>query len=369
MDKRLLFTLLTVVTVVLVLTISGCSPPNPNSPYGINAHVPDIPVVDFIRDAGIGWIRVDFNWYNLEPEKDSYKWFQMDTVVAYARAQGLSIFATLAYSPEWANGTGNRADPPLDATDWYDFVYDTVSRYKNDVKHWGMWNEPNLTHFFTGTKWQYREMILKPGAQAAKAADPGCFVVGPELAHVYSADWAGWMVEAMSAGGAEHIDIISHHCYPADCTDNVFQCLDRNSNPLLSWGTLLNVLAHLGVDHKPVWLTEVGWRSDQSSEIDQSWHYFQLLAGVIQRPYIHKVFPYEIKDDPTPGVPPWGIVHADLRPKEAYFTYKTFINNYPPPTPLIRANRKRGTDYVEINNENRKEGARKKKWTTCWIFH
>ncbi len=37
------------------------------------------------------------------------------------------------------------------------------------------------------------------------------------------------------------------------------------------------------------------------------------------------MFPYEIRDDPNPGVPPWGIVRADYTPKEAYYTYRDFI--------------------------------------------
>jgi polysaccharide biosynthesis protein PslG len=164
-----------------------------NSPYGINSHVPDNATLDRIAGAGIGWIRVDMNWFQMEPGRDSYNWGFMDTVVNQARARGLEVFATLAYTPAWANGTGNIADPPLDTADWYDFVFDTVSRYKSKVKYWGMWNEPNLDSFFTGSGWQYREWILKPGSQAAKAADPACFVLGPDLAHLNSADYPSWM--------------------------------------------------------------------------------------------------------------------------------------------------------------------------------
>ena len=231
-----------------------------NSPYGINSHVPDNTTLDLVAGAGIGWIRVDMNWFQMEPGRDSYNWGFMDSVVNNARARGLEIFATLAYSPAWANGTGNIADPPLDTADWYDFVYDTVNRYKNSVKYWGMWNEPNLEDFFTGNGWQYREWILKPGAQAAKAADPTCLVLGPELAHLTSSDWPDWMEEAMIAGGADHIDIVSHHCYKGDTGNDIFKYLDADAG-YWPWDPppLMKVLENLGVDGKPVWLTEVTW--------------------------------------------------------------------------------------------------------------
>lgn len=297
-----------------------------NSPYGINSHVPDTSTLNMIQGAGIGWIRVDMNWFQMEPGRDSYNWGFMDSVVNNARARGLEIFATLAYSPAWANGTGNIADPPLDTADWYDFVYDTVRRYRNSVKYWGMWNEPNLESFFTGNGWQYREWILKPGSQAAKAADPGCFVLAPDLAHLSSSDWPDWMEEAMIAGGADHIDIITHHCYKGDTGDDIFKYLDKGS---FHWPwdppPLMDVLNDLGVDHMPVWLTEVGFHTDDVSEADQAKYYHQLLWGVLQRGYLHKVFPYEIRDDPNPDVPPWGIIRSDYTPKQAYYTYRDFI--------------------------------------------
>jgi hypothetical protein len=214
--------------------------------------------------------------------------------------------------------------------DWSDFVYDTVSRYRDRIDHWGMWNEPNLEQFFTGNGWQYREWILKPGAQAAKAADPDCFVLGPELAHLSSADWPGWMDEAMKAGGADFIDIVTHHCYKGDTGADVFDYLDAGAFHF-PWDDppLMDVLADLGVDDKPVWLTETGWDTDGAkdgiSESAQADNYHQLLWGVYTRGYLQAVFPYEIRDDPTAGVPHWGIVRSDYSPKPAYSTYRDFI--------------------------------------------
>jgi hypothetical protein len=316
---------------VLVVAWIGVLHADVNSPWGINAHVPNNQVLDLVAQAGIGWVRLDFNWFTLEPERDHYNWGYMDSVVSNARARGLEIFATLAYTPAWANGTGNIADPPTDPNDWYDFVHDTVARYRGSIKYWGMWNEPNLENFFTGSGWQYREWILKPGAQAAKAADPSCFVLAPELAHLNSADWPGWMEEAMTAGGADYVDIITHHCYKGDTGWDTFDFLDEGA---FHWPwddpPLMDVLKDLGVDDRPVWLTEVGWTTaekDDVSEADQAEYYHQLLWGVYERDYLHKVFPYEIIDDPTTGVPHWGIVHSNYVPKQAWYTYRDFVAN------------------------------------------
>ena len=73
---------------------------------------------------------------------------------------------------------------------------------------------------------------------------------------------------------------------------------------------------------------------EELSEEEQATYYHQLLWGVHTRGYLEKVFPYEIRDDPNAGVPPWGIVRADYSPKEAYYTYRDFITApSEPPTP------------------------------------
>jgi len=327
------------------LCLAGLAVADVNSPYGINSHVPDNRLLDLIAQAGIGWIRVDMNWFTLEPNKNQYNFGYMDSVVNNARARGLEIFATLAYTPGWANGTGNTADPPTDPNDWYNFVYNTVHHYRGQIKYWGMWNEPNLTGFFTGVAWQYREWILKPGAQAAKAADPSCFVLGPELSHLSSGDWPGWLEEIMKAGGSDYIDIITHHCYKGNTGDDTFNYLDKGA---FHWPwddpPLMDVLDSIGVGDKPVWLTEVGWATDDISESDQALYYQQLLWGMLQRDYLKKVFPYTIIDCPDQQLePPFGILKSDYTPKQAYSKYRDFIAN-PTEPPSSGCNMAAGAD-------------------------
>jgi hypothetical protein len=318
-------TITVIVAVTAILAGQGRASADVGSAWGINTHVPDTSTLDLVKQAGIGWIRVDFNWFTLEPGRDKYNWGYMDGVVSAAKARGLEIFATLAYSPSWASGTSNVADPPADPADWYDFVYDTVHRYSGSIHYWGMWNEPNLDGFFTGEDWQYREWILKPGSQAAKAADPGCFVLGPELAHL--SGWDTALRNILDAGGKDVIDIITHHCYKGDTGWDIFDYLDPGAfHAIWDPAPLMDILDEEGVD-KPVWLTEVGWNTDDVSESDQALYYHQLLWGVHERAWLEKVFPYEMKDDPSPGVPPWGIIRADYSPKPAYDKYRDFIVN------------------------------------------
>ena len=84
-----------------------------SSPYGINTHLPSAALLDKVAQTGIDWIRVDFNWFLMEPSNDDFNWGQTGQMVNDARARDLEVFATLAYTPGWASGTSNITDPIL----------------------------------------------------------------------------------------------------------------------------------------------------------------------------------------------------------------------------------------------------------------
>ncbi len=114
---------------VTSLVLAGlCPAPALASPYGINAHIPDTARMDRAVQAGIEWIRCDFNWNMLEPAQDQFAWSTFDTLVSQADARGLKIFATIAYTPPWANGGQAQYVPPSNPADWYDAVFKIVSR-------------------------------------------------------------------------------------------------------------------------------------------------------------------------------------------------------------------------------------------------
>ena len=132
----------------------------PDCPYGVNAHNASDDQLALAADAGIHWVRLDVNWYQVEASEGSYDWSTLDRFVDTADDLGLEVFATVAYSPEWAV-SGPCDDSAADDADWChnrlpdegawtNFLSVLVARYGGRVKHWGLWNEPNLGGFFSG---------------------------------------------------------------------------------------------------------------------------------------------------------------------------------------------------------------------------
>ena len=293
-----------------------------------------------IADSGMGWVRVDFDWYGFEPAKGQFDWTVLDAVVASARANGLKIFPSIGYTPSWATDGEERTGVPGNSSDWTDAVTAAVTRYRNDIQHWGIWNEPNTTSFWKGTRQQFIDVILRPGADAIRAANPNAKVLGPELAHFFSTGrtWYLWMKDILAQAG-DKIDIVSHHVYPrplASSYNSMTSLLNKDtlvgSNPDL-WGlfgihpSVREVLRELNWNGD-VWLTEFGWRTSDISEQEIADNYTGLFNDWLtqnpNRDWIDKLFLYHSETDD------YGIFNPDGSPRLAYYAIRDFIDSQVP---------------------------------------
>jgi hypothetical protein len=86
---------------------------------------------------------------------------------------------------------------------------------------------------------------------------------------------------------------------------------------------------------KPLWLTETGWSTptpkgcwfDTVSDGDQSKNYTELLNTLAKRPWVKKIFFYELMDFDAKGACQWGILKSDMSEKPAYKALQKFIKS------------------------------------------
>lgn len=340
-------------------------------PFGVNAHQADTAALEQAAAAGAKWVRFDMNWYQFEPSKGSYDWTVADRFMADAAANDLDVFVTIAYGPAWAGPPGcddnhpdewmwcHNAVPPTQ--DWTDFVTAAVGRYGGQVKAWGMWNEPNLSQFFQGTRDQYVQGILIPGSDAVHAACADCKVLGPELAHLRGANWDadegqcafnecifnGWEVslrEILIAAGPS-IDIISHHKYTDPATTFWSEAIDGQFL-LIQYMHGIKEITDAHAPGKPVWITEMGWETTPGGEHspeyagDQLYEAYGILPEVQAGtwsgtnagawPELQRMFWYDLTDDPTIhpwGQYTWGLLDANGQPKQTWYAYQDAVTD------------------------------------------
>ncbi|MCP5052831.1 MAG: cellulase family glycosylhydrolase [bacterium] len=315
--------------IIFMLSVSTGYPVNVStSPYGINVHLVDNNVLQKVKDAGIKWIRIDADWSALELSRGTYDWAQMDRVTDYADANDLSVLAAIAYTPGWANNNQGIKHPAANVADWENFVRTIVNRYKTKVKYWNIWNEPNSLDFFAEGKDVFVEKIFLPAAKVIRDADPEAFIVGPELAHLTGtgAEWYFWMKYIFDQAGS-YIDIVSHHVYKNEGVYLIYEVLETGETLIPS---VQQIIEESGQQSKPFWITETGWETSSFAESVQADRYLEMLRQRRTRSYPHKIFFYEIIDDPSAGIDPWGVLRSDRSDKPSYAVYRDFIDGkYP----------------------------------------
>lgn len=317
--------------VVILLGMAVIPQVVPGSPIGIVNHIPTAAHLDRVEALGVGWIRIDFIWAWVEFERDRFDWAVYDRIVADAEARGIRIFATIAATPEWATSGDEGPGVPSSSEDWREFCYRAAARYRGRIAMWGMWNEPNLDRFWHGSRQDYIELILRPGADAIHEADPDALVGGPELAHLDGEYWDGWLTDCIQAA-FEELDVVTHHVYPDGVrAEGVRRKLNEGGDYPWEPSSVRKVLRQAGWYGRPFWLTETGVESDTQGEPLQAIFYEDLLrdwfpAGEPAE-WVDGIIFYELLDNPSFPENTFGILGPppDLDEKLAFGTFQSWL--------------------------------------------
>lgn len=149
---------------------------------------PDFFGVDLSISPGMSWpqfdpgvVRVATAWSSIERTQGSYDWTQLDAKVATAEDNGAKPLLVLEGTPRFhATGAGEPtyASPPR-LSAYRSFVRALVSRYRTRVDY-QVWNEANVTNFFTGTPAEMARMTAALG-RARKRFAPKATIAAPSF--------------------------------------------------------------------------------------------------------------------------------------------------------------------------------------------
>jgi hypothetical protein len=234
------------------------------------------------RDAGLGWVKQQFPWEQIEPvEKGRYyderirqsSWAKYDRIVDLCEEYGLQIIARLDRPPSWTRQDNTYKErPPDDFSDYGDFVYTFVDRYRGRVSYIQIWNEPNIF-----PEWGNRPVdpadyveLLRIAYQRAKEADPNVHVLSAPLAitmgqpHPEPGKWTSmneiqFLEEMYQAGAKDYFDILSANAFGLGSPPD-----DPPDPQVLNFQRVLflrEVMERYGDSDKAVWFNEYGWNA------------------------------------------------------------------------------------------------------------
>lgn len=234
---------------------------NSNSVMGIHSYMANL---DQCHKLGARWFRLHglgnhyTYWDYIQPDSNTWKWY--DAQVNEIHSKGYNILGLLGFGARWSSQVPASEPPPVNGSDeyrigrympkdinqWKEYVRRTVGHYKDRIKHWEIWNEPDVSTFWMGTPEQYVE-LLKTAYSAAKEADPNCTVIGGG-----GACSPKWIKAILEAGALNCMDAFSIHGYYGDATTSI----DAGTyKPRID--SLRNLIGQYG-RVVPIWNTEGG---------------------------------------------------------------------------------------------------------------
>jgi len=323
-----------------------------NQAYGVSLsygyeRIPER-ALQLAAQARVGAVRAMLNWNLVEPAPGRYDWSTFDRLIGYLRANRLELVGGLGYATNW-NTTAPRSEtragrrlmyPPADLDAWKRYVTSIVTRYKDVVRAWEVWNEPDLQAFWVGTPAQYAK-LLAVTYDTIKRADPTAKVVLGGLA-------LGGSPGRLNPKFLE--EILADPVYPAARYFDVaaFHHYGSQGEAKRRMEYVKRMLARAGAAAKEIWITEAGYTSNPAEqelptyrggpEAQARW-----LRDTL--PYLRqldasRVFWFQLMDNPrqNPRAAAMGLLDSNAQPKPAYSAYRELAGGSPrsAPTSTVR---------------------------------
>jgi hypothetical protein len=224
-----------------------------------------------MRAAGASYERITFNMNAISNMPAMYDWSAYDAVISDVKAVSMTVLGVLIAPSDYASVAcapgstsifrtpGNLDKPWNDPQNhWGQWVYTTVLRYKDTVRAWEMWNEPNFDVFWCGTPQQFAQMT-RVTYQAIKAADPSAIAISAPIFRGYRIELIARFFEALrhlpdAAANEYYHDVIGFHLYDGGHC-GVFDEIEYLNRDYF----------RPNVGDKPIWNTESGIRQREGA--------------------------------------------------------------------------------------------------------
>jgi hypothetical protein len=259
---------------------------------------------ELVRLAGISCVRDRFRWSGIERQKGTCRWGWYETSATVQHEAGLMVYQIFHDCPTWASGKGNVHYAPTNPADMGDFFRNMVGHFKDRVKYWEIWNEPDIKMFYLGTPEEYAA-ALKATYPEIKKADAEAKV----LLCSFALAPGEFAQKIFQAGIADSFDIYNVHYY-GDPKGVVYRL--RFHKKLMEKYAI----------RKPVWVTEMGAVHPVAKKGD-----FETLrpeAAYLVKAYVYGLangverFFYFIFSDYDERGNNFGTVNRDFTPRPAY---------------------------------------------------
>ncbi|HVO33825.1 MAG TPA: beta-galactosidase [Elusimicrobiota bacterium] len=288
---------------------------------------------ELMRGAGVGWVRMDFLWVDIEPRPGRFEFERYDRIVATLQARGLSVLGILEYNPAWRSVPWNTAPEP---EAYVRYARAVVRHFKDRVKYWEIWNEPDqAVYWLPQDDMAGYSRLLQRVYPEIKAEDPTCKVLVGGLS-----DGIPFKLRSVyKKAGAGSFDIVNIHPFSDPLAAQPIRELHS------TYAAVKKVMDEFGDGDKPLWFTEIGcpgvtekirengwWRGTSPDEAEQAAWVNTVYREALRWPGVEKIFWAFFRDTNhhwNNGVDYFGLVRNDFSTKPAYDAYRALATVAP----------------------------------------
>jgi hypothetical protein len=285
--------------------------------------------ISLMQSAGIGWIRLDFLWEDIEPAEGKFDFAKYDNLVKLLTDKGIHILGVLHYSTSWASSCGEWNCPPKDNAFFVNYASKVIQRYKHQIKYWEIWNEPDSAAY-----WKQQDnlksycLLLREVYLAAKTIDPDCKILNGGLANGLAS-----IHYLYDNAAKDYFDILNLHFFQNPLLGK--QAVKAvASYPKLAY----KLMVRNGDADKKIWITEIGcpgvsaglkvgnwWLGANPDEAQQAGWVKEVYTELLKDPQVEKVFWAFFRDTKKHwdnGVDYFGLVRWDYSAKPSFKAYQ-----------------------------------------------
>lgn len=233
------------------------APPNrvAGEPFPVGIHVSSAGYAllsdEFAGLFGTRYARIILRWPLIEPQPGEFDFYLTDQLLHIYEKQRLTPVLVLGEdAPSWV-----RLGEPRSIDQWRSYVSAVVSRYRERVRFWEVYNEPDVKYFagIRGVDPDADALLLRSGLDAITEQQPDAIKICCATGTV---SWLSYMRRMAAAGVLSDVSILSLHTYePAPpelkhgnlTLPGRFQALSNIAGTSVAGGTA------------PIWSTEGNW--------------------------------------------------------------------------------------------------------------
>jgi polysaccharide biosynthesis protein PslG len=305
--------------------------------FGHHYTLPDVEKsAALMREAGVRFVRFDFLWNDIEPKAGQFQFEKYDRIVDTLVRHGICVEGLLVYSPEWS---GRRWYDAPDIVAYCRYAGAVVNRFKDRIRHWEIWHEPdNPAFWIPQDNMQAYGRLIKHVYPLLKSIDPTCVIhlggmsrsLPMSLKYVYE------------AGAQPFFDVVNIHPFSnplqpgaLDAVRHMYQFVYR---AMRDYGDAL----------KPIWFTEIGcpgminpkstanwWLGANPTERVQAEWVSALYTEALRWPNVEKIFWCFFRDTEThfgSGSDYDGLIRRDFTRKPSFEAYRQIAAQHPAKT-------------------------------------